>query len=1000
MDKKSDRKKRYRGIIERLPANSKPRGADETFAPQFTVNSTNDGGGQVLTNVEVILCFWGTFWTTNPPPSPSSDEYKQAIIGILGGPFMGRLTQYRGVGQGTLIYTDVNDTSDPANTYSNSDVVTMLKNRIQNAGMPAPASGHNRFYAVIVAPGKQNSNTQFVGQHQSFTYNGVTAAYAWIDNTGSLTGGNCTTKVFSHEFVEACTNPNVDTSNNGITVNDSNSSDDEIGDVCNSQWDTVDMNGVRCSVQSYWSQADNTCILPLGTLAFWLGKNSFSTDEVNDAITTQGGVTGRFSNAFFLDLEGYSIDAAASFKVSLQLSGAFDTTPGISIQPNPTIPVQPEDSNDLTTPQRIRFAYDVLFTVNPAMGINALAAFPAAGETPLELTANILTGTDVVPGNTSQASENFFLVAGANPYFSNVDASNSQSVFWLSQDLRVFTVISGQSPLSGAPTMGSDPYGFIQNLIGFLNNGANGYTAPALIDPLDALPGQGGFETGDSSVTPLDSNGNKNYNFAIARVRLNGAMASASNVRVFFRLWVAQSCDTDFNPGTTYPSTLGTNAASPDFNLPIFPLASATNLPPDPSGQTLQTVPYFATGSSGVSDYDPTKSNNNIQSLAVPGGQDDLWAYYACFLDVYDASNNSKYPGTHHCLVAQIAYDNTPIVNSNGLTMSPGNSDKLAQRNLQVTLSGNPGPESTHRVPQAFDTRPTRAEQVFAGVGNSPDELMIDWGNTPPGSTAYIYWPQVAAADVLNLAAGLYRTQRLSASDAHTIQCTTVKGVTYIPIPPSSLRSFAGLFTVNLPLGITTGQEFNIVVRRLASRQRDAFFRTADAAVVRKPGRPTRYVTGAFQVKIPVTGDEALRSREENTLAILKWRLLQMPPVYRWHPVVKRYIDYVSGRVDGSGGNASGIAPSPLGVQPPVGEGCRPSQHYTGKVCRVLFDCFGEFEGFVLRDCARSRAFACREQGVAEVLLRACRERLTICVSVAKTGKGETICGVAIECSC
>jgi hypothetical protein len=638
------------------------------------------------------------------------------------------------------------------------------------------------------------------------------------------------------------------------------------------------------------------------------------------------------------------------------------------------------------------------------MGINALAAFPAAGETPLELTANILTGTDVVPGNTSQASEDFFLVSGANPYFSNVDASNSQSVFWLSQDLRVFSVISGQSPLSGTPTMGSDPYGFIQNLIGFLNNAGNGYTAPALIDPLDALPGQGGFETGDSSVTPLDSSGNKDYNFAIARVRLNGAMASASNVRVFFRLWVAQSCDTDFNPGTTYPSTLGTNAASPDFNLPIFPLASATNLPPDPSGQTLQTVPYFATGSSGVSDYDSTKSNNNIQSLAVPGGQRDLWAFYGCFLDVYDASNNSKYPGTHHCLVAQIAYDNTPIVNSNGLTMSPGNSDKLAQRNLQVTLSGNPGPESTHCVPQAFDTRPTRAAQVLAGAGNSPDELMIDWGNTPPGSTAYIYWPQVAAADVLNLASGLYRTQRLSASDAHTIQCTTVKGVTYIPIPPSSLRSFAGLFTVNLPLGITTGQEFNILVRRLASRQRDALFRpagaAAGAAVVRKPGLPTRYVTGAFQVKIPVTSDEALRSREENTLAILKWRLLQMPPVYRWHPVVRRYIEYVAGRVDGSGGNASGIAPSPLGVQPLVEEGCRPSQRYTGKVCRVLFDCFGEFEGFVLRDCARSRAFACREQGVAEVLLRACRERLTICVSVAKTGERETICGIAIECSC
>ena len=90
-------------------------------------------------------------------------------------------------------------------------------------------------------------------------------------------------------------------------------------------------------------------------------------------------------------------------------------------------------------------------------------------------------------------------------------------------------------------------------------------------------------------------------------------------------------------------------------------------------------------------------------------------------------------------------------------------------------------------------------------------------------------------------------------------------------------------------MGITAGQEFNIVVRRLAPRQTDTF-RAAEAAIIRKPGLPARYVTGAFQVKIPVTGDEALRSREENTLAILKWRLLQMPPVYRWQPVVKRVL--------------------------------------------------------------------------------------------------------------
>src|SRR5258708_25161424 len=37
-----------------------------------------------------------------------------------------------------------------------------------------------------------------------------------------------------------------------------------------------------------------------------------------------------------------------------------------------------------------------------------------------------------------------------------------------------------------------------------------------------------------------------------------------------------------------------------------------------------------------------------------------------------------------------------------------------------------------------------------------------------------------------------------------------------------------------------------------------------------------RYVTGAFQVTIPVTTEEAILPSDENTLAIMKWRLDNM----------------------------------------------------------------------------------------------------------------------------
>ena len=255
--------KKLRGIVRRPHPESKPRGGDVEFSPDYTVTSTADGGGRLLTHVEVILCFWGKFWSRTPSPAPSSADYRTAIQGIITGPYMVNLGQYRGVGPGTLIYSEINDTSDPVNGFSDSDVANMLKSRLQTTAMPPPTAGHDRFYAVILPQGILNVNPALAGEHRSFIYNGVTGYYAWVENTGSLTGPACVTKVFSHELVEACTNPNVDTSNDGITVAGVGVAEDEIADACNNQYATVNVSGMQCSVQAYWSRSDNVCILPL-----------------------------------------------------------------------------------------------------------------------------------------------------------------------------------------------------------------------------------------------------------------------------------------------------------------------------------------------------------------------------------------------------------------------------------------------------------------------------------------------------------------------------------------------------------------------------------------------------------------------------------------------------------------------------------------------------------------------------------------------------------------
>lgn len=114
-----------------------------------------------------------------------------------------------------------------------------------------------------------------------------------------------------------------------------------------------------------------------------------------------------------------------------------------------------------------------------------------------------------------------------------------------------------------------------------------------------------------------------------------------------------------------------------------------------------------------------------------------------------------------------------------------------------------------------------------------------------------------------------------------------------------------------------------------------------------------RYIIGTFQVKIPVTTSEVMLLPEENTLAIMKWRLQQMMPTNRWYLVLKRYIELISERIKGLGGNPDAIPPSPIGAPLEPSRSCDELVEFRGKVMEVSFDCFGDLEGFVLDDCCR-----------------------------------------------
>ena len=89
------------------------------------------------------------------------------------------------------------------------------------------------------------------------------------------------------------------------------------------------------------------------------------------------------------------------------------------------------------------------------------------------------------------------------------------------------------------------------------------------------------------------------------------------------------------------------------------------------------------------------------------------------------------------------------------------------------------------------------------------------------------------------------------------------------------------------------------------------------------------------------------------------------------------------------------ISPSLGGYRP----GPRPCQEsleeFTGKVCEVVFNCFGEFVGFTIDDCCRRRTFENCRRDIAALVLRALKERLTLMVVTA--GKEHRIVRLVVK---
>jgi hypothetical protein len=137
--------------------------------------------------------------------------------------------------------------------------------------------------------------------------------------------------------------------------------------------------------------------------------------------------------------------------------------------------------------------------------------------------------------------------------------------------------------------------------------------------------------------------------------------------------------------------------------------------------------------------------------------------------------------------------------------------------------------------------------------------------------------------------------------------------------------------------------------------------------------------------RIPVTTAKVMLPAEENIYSILSWRLSQFALSDRWVPVLERYLGYIAGRISGLGGNPVTIKPSPWGHngRPEPGRGAgrrhRDTHHETGKVVGVIYDRFGDFEGFhLLTEHGHERTYRSHQAEIETLVRYAWHHRIVI----------------------
>lgn len=668
----------------------------------------------------------------------------------------------------------------------------------------------------------------------------------------------------------------------------------------------------------------------------------------------------RFSEAIDFIYQGFlphELDIPAQDPAVTWVFSGGGNVPGMRIELNRREnEVDPAANPDVA--QRYRFIFDVVFDNE-----DAFSTFDDDESRNVDVQARL---------NGRTTSVVLTLMKRANPFMKDGDPA------WLSTDLRIHKARVGDVDAAGGPQ------DYIQGVL-------DAYENSPIDDETDAHP----FDQLDDSqqenpvvlAVPEDDDGI--YNFAIARVRfLSIPGEDASGVRVFFRLFNTVGTALEYNTSGTYRTLEGAGGPVPGPGRQVFAITS---------------IPFFA-APRVTPDQSMTEQDDNLVNRRTLFGVGPAMSfrYFGCWLDVNTRDRHfPRFPqddgpfgeggvfedlveggppaemiqlvsGYHQCLVAEIRYDDDPVQPG----QTPFTSDNLAQRNLATVWVSNPGLDEITRTAQtSIDVKPSDVPTaLLLGDGRIPsstaatrrlraDELVFSRNNLPVGSKVELYLPDVDIDEVIALSALRNGPPALARVDAHTLRFELGEA-SYVALPGGRALNIAGLVSVTLPLGIVAGERYRLTVKQYS-------------------GRTLRWV-GAFELSIPVGKGPDLLPAEVEKLSILKYIFTAMPKRDRWFPVFVRYLHEIGERVRGFGGDPDTVGPSAHGTGQARAPDC-PAHHEEspmgstcGKICEVEYDCFGDFEAFVVIDCSGKPMRICAGKDVERVVLMAWRERTSV----------------------